>query len=322
MTTKNLGFIGIAMAIFSVVSIGNASEVDTSVCNGNAVPIIDHSKLTRIGGKFLFLEGPTWSVRNEAFYFSEMNFNGSQQFGPKSTLYKLSLPNHISVYEEDSGTNGLLAVDDFIYTMNHATRSLSRISTALKTKEIIVDHYKGLKFNSPNDLVQGSNGTLYFTDPNWQLSGRNQETKFTGVYSVTREGKLTLLEDSLNQPNGIALSPDENTLYIGSLNNGINRYEIDNQGNVGKKEAFVTITSPDGMAIDCAGNLYVASHTEGVVYIYSNEGKILNKIDLGPKVTNVAFGGSDLKTLLITTDHGLYTLAVNIPGLQLNSVVK
>jgi gluconolactonase len=298
-----------------ILSMATFADEAKNKCQIGSVPIINQDQLTLVKDDFSFLEGPTWSVQNKAFYFSEMNFNGSQKYGPQSTIYKLSLPNTVSIYKKDSGTNGLLAVEEYIYTMNHATRSLSRLLISSKKSETIASSYLGLKFNSPNDLVQSDKGTIYFTDPNWQLSGRKQETPYTGLYALNSEGTIKLLDESLDKPNGIALSPDQKTLYVGSYSNEIVKYQIDSQGNLSQRENFISINSPDGMAVDCAGNVYATSHNEGVIYVYSSKGKQLEKVIVGPKITNIAFGGENLKTLLITTDHGLYTISVNIPGI-------
>ena len=298
-----------------VFSINSEAKNTRDYCQAEYIPIGSQNKVKLVSGDFSFLEGPTWSKKENAFYFSEMDFSGSQKNGPKSTLYKLILPNEVSIYKEDAGTNGLLSVGDFIYTMNHATRSLSKIHISSGKNETIVNNYQQLKFNSPNDLVQSTNGTIYFTDPDWQLSGRTQETPYTGVYALNPEGTIKLLDKSIEKPNGIALSPDQKTLYVGSFSNEIVKYQIDNQGNLGEREYFSSINSPDGMAVDCAGNIYATSHSEGVIYVYSSKGKQLEKVFVGPKVTNIAFGGRGMKTLLITTNHGLYTLDLNIPGL-------
>ncbi|MBL4629676.1 MAG: SMP-30/gluconolactonase/LRE family protein [Paraglaciecola sp.] len=306
------------VTVFSIsavtLSMTTLADEAQKQCQAEYVPITSQHKLRLVDDNFYFLEGPTWSVQNKAFYFSEMNFNGPQEHGPKSTIYQLNLPNKVSIYKKDTGTNGLLAIGEFLYTMNHATRSLSRLLISSTHSEIIVNSYHGLKFNSPNDLVQSHNGTIYFTDPDWQLSGRKQETPYTGLYALSPKGTIKLLDSSIEKPNGIALSPDQKTLYVGSFSHDIVKYQIDKQGNIGDREAFISINSPDGMAIDCAGNIYATSHSEGVIYVYSSEGEQLDKISVGPKVTNIAFGGEYLKTLLITTNHGLYTIEVNISG--------
>ena len=305
--------ISIGALTLSVTSLADETQ---KICQSEYVQLTNQHKLRLVDDNFYFLEGPTWSTQNKAFYFSDMNFNGTQDKGPNSTIYQLSLPNKVSVYKKNTGTNGLLAVGEFIYTMNHSTRSLSRLHISSKQGETVANSYHGLKFNSPNDLVQSHKGTIYFTDPDWQLSGRKQDTPYTGLYSLSSKSTLKLIDKSIEKPNGIALSPDQKTLYVGSFSNEIVKYQIDEQGNVGNKKTFFTINSPDGMAVDCSGNIYATSHNEGVVYVYSSEGEQLDKIYVGPKVTNVAFGGEHLTTLLITTDHGLYTLDVKIPGFE------
>ncbi len=313
MNYNNLSIIGL-ITLFYLYSIDTIAKQAVYQCESEYVPLTSQNKIRLVGNSFSFLEGPTWSAHSNAFYFSEMDFNGPQTQGPGSTIYQLDLPDRISVYKENVGTNGLMAVGESIYTMNHATRSLSRLLISTKQSETIVNKFQGLQFNSPNDLVQSNCGVIYFTDPDWQLSGRKQETPFTGVYAYSPEGVLTLIDKSLVRPNGIALSPDQQTLYVGSFANEIVRYQLDKQGNFGGKETFISINSPDGIAVDCAGNLYATSHNEGAIYVYSNAGEQLDKISIGPKITNIAFGGEQLKTLLITTDHGLYTMEVNISG--------
>jgi gluconolactonase len=315
MKSKNLytTSLFVSLLIFSSDNIADEAVIH---CNGEYIPINSQNKLNLVRDNFMFLEGPSWSEQDNVFYFSEMNFNGSQVLGPNSTIYQLNLPNKVSIYKKNAGTNGLLSIGDFLYTMNHASRSLSRILISSGHSESIVSEYQGLKFNSPNDLVQSSTGTIYFTDPDWQLSGRKQESPYTGVYAFTANGILELVDKSLGKPNGIALSPNQKTLYVGSFSNEVVKYQIDKHGKIGDKEAFITINSPDGMAVDCSGNLYVTSHNEGVIYIYSSDGVQLDKISVGPKVTNITFGGEQLKTLLITTDHGLYTMNVNSPGFK------
>lgn len=298
---------------FVLMAQSDSSEIKES-CTTQYRPINASNQLHRVSGNFAFLEGPTWSTYSNSFYFSEMHFSGSQALGPVSNIYQLTLPNTVKMYKENAGTNGLLAAGTSLYSMNHATRSLSSTSLSTGQNKALVSQYQSLAFNSPNDLVKASDGTIYFTDPDWQLGERSQETPYTGVYAFTVNGKILLIDKTLQKPNGIALSPDQNTLYVGTYSNNIVKYAIGENNKVGKKELFVNIKSPDGMAVDCAGNIYATNHTEGVVYVYSDQAKLLDKIEVGPKITNVAFGGKNMKTLLITTDHGLYTMNVEIAG--------
>ncbi|MEM5512020.1 SMP-30/gluconolactonase/LRE family protein [Pseudoalteromonas sp. AS84] len=278
-------------------------------------PLIKGVKPTLVSDELLFLEGPTWSSQDNAFYFSEMNFASSQALGPDSTIYKLVLPNTLTTYLKHSGTNGLYAKGESLYTLNHSTQSLSKINIKSKTNTVIVSEFDGLSFSSPNDMTMHKNGDIFFTDPNWQIGERTQQMPYTGVYKLSNTGTLSLIDATLEKPNGVALSPDQRTLYIGDFSNRVSKYTIDENGDISPREDFIKVTSPDGIKVDSAGNIYVSSHSKGVINIYTPSGAFIDKIELGPNVTNLAFGGKNRKTLLITTAKGLFTLDVKIAGL-------
>ena len=278
-------------------------------------PLIKGVTPTLVSDNLLFLEGPTWSSQDNAFYFSEMNFASSQALGPDSTIYKLVLPNTLTTYLKHSGTNGLYAKGQNLYTLNHSTQSLSKINIKSKTNTVIVSEFDGLSFSSPNDMTMHKNGDIFFTDPNWQLGERTQQMPYTGVYKLSNTGVLSLIDATLEKPNGVALSPDQRTLYVGDFSNRVSKYTIDENDDILPREDFIKVTSPDGIKVDSAGNIYVSSHSKGVINIYTPSGAFIDKIELGPNVTNLAFGGKNRKTLLITTAKGLFTLDVKVAGL-------
>ena len=278
-------------------------------------PLIKGVTPTLVSDNLLFLEGPTWSSQDNAFYFSEMNFASSQALGPDSTIYKLVLPNTLTTYLKHSGTNGLYAKGESLYTLNHSTQSLSKINIKSKTNTVIVNKFDGLSFSSPNDMTMHKNGDIFFTDPNWQLGERTQQMSYTGVYKLSNTGVLSLIDATLEKPNGVALSPDQRTLYVGDFSNRVSKYTIDENGDILPREDFIKVTSPDGIKVDSAGNIYISSHSKGVINIYTPRGSLIDKIELGPNVTNLAFGGKNRKTLLITTAKGLFTLDVKVAGL-------
>jgi gluconolactonase len=278
-------------------------------------PLIKGVTPTLVSDELLFLEGPTWSTQDNAFYFSEMNFASSQALGPDSTIYKLVLPNTLTTYLKHSGTNGLYAKSGNLYNLNHSTQSLSKINIKSKTNTVIVNKFDGLSFSSPNDMTMHKNGDIFFTDPNWQLGERTQQMSYTGVYKLSNTGVLSLIDATLEKPNGVALSPDQRTLYVGDFSNRVSKYTIDENGDISPREDFIKVTSPDGIKVDSAGNIYVSSHKKGVINIYTPRGSLIDKIELGPNVTNLAFGGKNRKTLLITTAKGLFTLDVKVAGL-------
>ena len=278
-------------------------------------PLIKGVTPTLVSDNLLFLEGPTWSSQDNAFYFSEMNFASSQALGPDSTIYKLVLPNTLTTYLKHSGTNGLYAKGENLYTLNHSTQSLSKINIKSKTNTVVVNEFDGLSFSSPNDMTMHKNGDIFFTDPNWQIGERTQQMPYTGVYNLSNTGVLSLIDATLEKPNGVALSPDQRTLYVGDFSNRVSKYTIDENGDISPREDFIKVTSPDGIKVDSAGNIYVSSHKKGVINIYTPRGSLIDKIELGPNVTNLAFGGKNRKTLLITTAKGLFTLDVKVAGL-------
>ncbi|KAA1161282.1 SMP-30/gluconolactonase/LRE family protein [Pseudoalteromonas distincta] len=278
-------------------------------------PLIKGVTPTLVSDNLLFLEGPTWSSHDNAFYFSEMNFASSQALGPDSTIYKLVLPNTLTTYLKHSGTNGLYAKGENLYTLNHSTQSLSKINIKSKTNTVIVNKFDELSFSSPNDMTMHKNGDIFFTVPNWQLGERTQQMPYTGVYKLSNMGTLSLIDATLEKPNGVALSPDQRTLYVGDFSNRVSKYTIDENGDILPREDFIKVTSPDGIKVDSAGNIYISSHKKGVINIYTPRGSLIDKIELGPNVTNLAFGGKNRKTLLITTAKGLFTLDVKVAGL-------
>jgi gluconolactonase len=290
----------------------NVNEV--VACKFNGDESLFTTKATLVSSNFLFLEGPTWSKSTESFFFSEMNFGGSQATGPDATIYELTLPNTITTFMKHSGSNGLLATGNDLLVMSHKTRSVSRVNLTTKQQTLIVDGFEGSHFSSPNDVALHSSGHIYFTDPDWQLGDREKELPFTGIFGLSKNNQLTLIDKTRAKPNGIVLSPDESMLYVGDYNNEIGKYPVDRRGNVGKRNSFVQVQSPDGMTVDCAGNIYVASHNEGNIYVFSPSGKQLDKIYVTPKITNIDFGGPDMKTLLVTSGKGLYTLQTLING--------
>jgi len=168
-------------------------------------------------------------------------------------------------------------------------------------------------------LTVRTDGTIYFTDPDYQLSGRTSETGIKGVYRYSTSKVVSVIDSQFNEPNGITLSPDETTLYVSDTGaNKIRKFAVAADGSTSGKADFATMTSPDGGGIDCAGNLYWASNAApGKIVVISPSGTQLGTIALGAsdKPTNVAFGGADHKTLYISTSpRKIYSVALNIPG--------
>ena len=273
-------------------------------------------------------EGPVWI--GDALYFSETT-NGTPI--PPSRIFKLTSDDVMSLFiPPDAGANGM-AVDanGNLVTANHGVGGIVRFSLPDLTKTTVVSMYGGKRFNSPNDLTIKSDGTIYFTDPSYQNTMNPQQA--THVYQVLPgSSTATIITDYTNNPNGITLSLDEQTLYV-SGGSGVKSYPISG-GAVGMTgtdfatpaSADIKSVNTDGMVVDCAGNLYVVIVNSLKVAVWKSDGSaelgtITVSDPLPPgSVTNVAFGGADHRTLYITSqgnpgNEGVFKVHLNFPGM-------
>jgi gluconolactonase len=274
----------------------------------------ERPELETVAGGFVFVEGPVWVEKIGAFLFSEMDFNAPDTNGPPAKIHQLTLPASVEDFIEDSGSNGLAVDDAGLVACTHDTQSISRFDLTTHQRSVLVSDYQGRHFNSPNDVAVHSAGHIYFSDPDYQLGRRKSETGITGLYWRNPAGEVRLIDASLRQPNGVTLSPDETRLYVGSASNEISKYPVLADGSVGARQHFADVEQPDGMAVDCAGRLYVASHGPGEVVVFNPDGTALASIKVAPRTTNVAFGGPERRTLLITAGSGIFTFRTGTPG--------
>ncbi|WP_206788457.1 SMP-30/gluconolactonase/LRE family protein [Amycolatopsis sp. MtRt-6] len=278
------------------------------------------ARLIRSG--FNFLEGPTWDRRTGTLLLSNMqNPTGPQGVQPSAVL-RYRPPATFETFIAGSGSNGLAITADGtrVLAATHDNRTVSSYSLADRSRTTVAAGYLGRAFNSPNDLTTGKDGTTYFTDPNYQRGNRpDEQGGRTSVFRV-RDGVVSLVDDTLPQPNGVVLSPDGKTLYVGATGaDAIMRYTVFPDGSTGNRTTFATMRTPDGATVDCAGNLYWASYDEGLVHVFSPSGARLGTISAGRNTTNAAFGGPDGRTLYVTSGvsgggFGLYQARLNVPG--------
>jgi gluconolactonase len=268
-------------------------------------------------GGFGFIEGPVWLEAQGVLLFSDMDFGANPApNGPPSRVRRFTPPSGFDVLVENGNTNGLaVQLDGQVIGCAHDVQSLVLIDPVSSQRTPLgVTYVDAKKFNSPNDLTIRSDGTVYFTDPDWQLGPRTSETGMMGVYRVPPGGGVAeLITSALDKPNGIALSPDERTLYVGSYGADIWKHAVNADGSVEPGAIFASPGASDGLGIDCAGNVYVTSGS--VVRVFSASGMPRGDINVAENPSNVAFGGADHKTLFITAGKGLYSIVLNVPGL-------
>ena len=186
---------------------------------------------------------------------------------------------------------------------------------------IVVNECRGKPLNGANDLIFDNVGNVYFSDP-WLTNDKNP---VGGFYRYTIDGELQQLDTGLAFPNGLALTHDGQYLILAeTYRNRLLRYRIETDGTVGPREIWAETATPpggDGMAMASDGNLYVAHYGSGCVDIFDSNGKQTGKIDVpGKQVTNVAFGGPDRKTLVITECEtgSIYSVELDVSGQRLH----
>lgn len=287
-----------------------------SSSNENELRIInDHAQVEQIAGGYKFLEGPLWHP-DGFLLFSDT---------PANTIYKLSSDSKVEVFRKPAGyPNGnTLDREGRLVTAQH-DRSVTRTEEDGKVVPLAT-RYTGKKLNSPNDIVVKSDDSIYFTDPPfgirkpYAVQEQPEELGFSGVYRLTEDGQLTLLVKDMALPNGLAFSPDEKRLYVNDSQQGnIRVFDIKADGTLTNGRVFADLNVPgkerlaDGMKVDSRGNVY-STGPEGI-WIFSPQGKLLGKIAVPEKTTNIAWGGKDYKTLYITTYTSLYQIPLNVAG--------
>lgn len=257
-------------------------------------------------------EGPVWT--GEALYFSHFTFDP----GFPSRILRLAADGRVETVIEDSGSNGLaLGSDGALVAATHDLKELARYDLVDGSRMRIVGEYGGQPFNSPNDLVLGADGTIWFTDPDYQREAAPGGQPATRVYRVGTDGRVEAVDDTLANPNGIALSPDGRTLYVaGGGDDGVLRaYPLDADGRAGPGRDLVRAEGPDGLAVDCLGNIYLTEHARRRVRVISPQGEELATIAVDANITNAAFGGPRRRTLYLTGAGALWSVELDVAGL-------
>ena len=233
---------------------------------------------------------------------------------PANRIYRWTADEGLSVFRSPSqNSNGLaLDADGRLLLAQHGARRVARLEDDTETP--LATSYDGQTLNSPNDIAVHPDGSLYFTDPTWGVAGRPAPLGFTGVYRLAPDGALTLLVDSLYQPNGIVFSPDYGTLYVSTSDERtVIAYDLADHALSGGR-LFVRMTggasydAADGMEVDAAGNVWITGPSG--VWVVSPAGAVLDVIDVPGQTTNVAWGDADGQTLYITSGPGVYRLRI------------
>jgi gluconolactonase len=272
-------------------------------------PIPAGAKLEKLATGFLQPEGPVW-IDGLGILFSDIRGNKIYRWSPvDSTLTPFLNPS-------DSSNGLTLDLQGRLVLTQMAKRRIAK-QELNGTITPLASTYNGKKFNSPNDLVVKSDGSIFFTDPDFNIPvGQSSELKFQGIYRISPSGSITLLDNTLNKPNGICFSLDEKKLYVDeSAKDSIYVWDVVNDSVLANKRPFYRIPAngyADGIKVDTANNIYCTG--PGGVWIISPTGTGIGKISTSPdNPSNCAWGDADRKTLYITGGSSLYRIRLVSP---------
>ena len=267
-----------------------------------------NASLQKVATGFSFTEGPVWDEQGGFLYVSDEDQNRVARVYPDGRVQTV-----LSIGDPDGAT--LNQHHQLIETAS-VLRAMIRVGPDGKY-EILADKYEGMKLNSPNDVVLGPDGAVYFTDPTLDLvKGATQELPYQGIFRMDDAGGLKLLATDMAVPNGIAFSPDGKRLYVddtradeirvydcvhGELRNG-RLFAKEGPGRGG----------PDGMKVDVKGNVWVTG--PGGIWVFDQRGNHLGTINLIEHAANFAWGDADFSTLYFCGRASIYKLKTKVKG--------
>jgi gluconolactonase len=270
------------------------------------------ARLERLAGGFQFTEGPLW-LPDDSLLFQDVKAERTYRLGPDGV---------VSVLRESTGAaNGqTFDADERVVFCEQNGRRVARMGHDGNGVETLAEEFEGKRLNSPNDIVARSDGLLYFTDPPYGAPP-DRPLDFQGVYALDRAGNLRLLVADFEKPNGLALAPDERTLYVcDTARNHIRAFALDPvSGNTVPDSGRVMATmdpgqpgGPDGMKVDRLGRLYVAVALG--IWIFTPDGHLLGILATPKRPSNLAWCGPQADVLAITVVDEVYRIPLKVNG--------
>lgn len=289
-------------------------------------------KATVLAQGFQWAEGPAWDLENNTLYFTDVPKNEAYSWSAANGLKVFLNPSGASNVEgfREPGANGLFFdYDSRLLLCNHGLRRIEYVLNNGPDRKVIAQNYEGAKFNSPNDIVATPENHIFFTDPPYGLEGLNEsklkELSFNGVYHITPDQNIALIDKSMSFPNGISISKDRKKLYVSQSdpdNPVIMCFELDSVYRVKKSYVFFDFSTfmgpdahglPDGMVLDENGNLFATG--PGGIFIIRADGQLLGRLRLDRASSNCSFGGNG-KALFVTNQDRLLRIETRTLGLR------
>ena len=271
--------------------------------------IANDATIEQAGSGFIFTEGPA-VASNGKVYFTDQ---------PNDRIHVWDEKEGVSLWLEGTGrSNGMyFTSEDQLVTCADEKTQLAYFD---EDKNLIklCDSFDGMHLNGPNDVwVIPNKGGYYFTDPyyhrSWWPEGHKELQDVRGVYYLSNEGDISRVIDDFKTPNGLIGTADGKTLYVADIEDRKTwKYDIQSDGSLANKTFFAPHGS-DGMTIDNEGNIYL---TYDKVWVYNPKGELIEEITFPESPANICFGGKNRDILFVTARKGVYTLKMNVKGVN------
>lgn len=281
------------------------------------------AELEQLADGFIFAEGPAWNDVDQELIFHDIPGDARWRWTDERGLELVESPDF-------KGNGAVFEPGGGLLVCEQVTSSLVRIRPD-GAREIPAFHFDGKYLNSPNDVITRSDGSIYFTDPNygrWPVAvgvGRECELDFQGVYRVPPGGgpiELVVARDEFEQPNGLCFSPDESVIYINDRTN-LKAFDVASDGSlvngrvIGEDMGSEEIAggNPDGMKTDELGNVWCTARHG--IWIFAPDGELLGILPTPEVSGNLVWGGPDLRTLYITMTTKLVRIETKVASCRL-----
>ena len=302
-----IGLVFITVAGMSLNSV--AQQTGTPISDSIRV-VKPGAMLRQVSTQFTFTEGPAVDKAGTVYFTDQ----------PNDKIWTYDTSGKLSVFMDKTGRSNGLYMDKKGNLIACADQNNELWSISPKTKQVTVlmKDYQGKKMNGPNDLWIDRKGGIYFTDPYYQRPYWERKTPDLDgqkVYYLPAGKQEPILVDSdLKQPNGIVGTPDGKHLYVADIRaSKTYKYDINPDGSLTNRQLYVSQGS-DGMTLDNEGNVYLTG--KGVT-IYDPSGKKIGNIPVPSNwVGNICFAGKDRQTLFITASESIYTLPMQVKGVE------
>jgi gluconolactonase len=255
-------------------------------------------KFQHLAKGYRFTEGPAWNSKDQYLVFSDTPSDRIMKWVPGSEITVLRT-------EANGPAGNAFDSQGRMYTCETRTRRVTRTDRAGKI-EVIADKWEGKRLNAPAGVTVARNGSVYFTDPAFGSQSDRRELDFHGVYHVPAKGPMTLVARYTTRPHGIAISPNNRTLYVSNADDhNVRAFDLDKNGDASNERVLISKIDgvPAGMAVDEKGLIYLVADGIG---IYTPDGKRVHHIEVRERSSACAIGEPDMKSIFLTSRGDVY----------------